>query len=138
MMMSKLFPVVMTSGAILLSACGRGEMPSTAYRSLPTQVRAQSVATKAPVQLIVRFNKNVSRTALQAFNQKYQLQTINYLPQIDAYIMTPKAPIASQAALQAMVGSMQQEPVAALVELNAEIQVAPVNPEMSISPIFKR
>ncbi len=137
MTMRKLFPVVMTSGAILLSACGRAEMPSTAYRSLPTMVSTQGVA-KAPVQLLVRFNKNVSRTALQAFNQKYQLQTVNYLPQIDAYVMSPKAAISSQAALQALVGSMKKEAVAALVEVNAEIQVAPVHPEMSISPIFNR
>ncbi|PKL77251.1 MAG: hypothetical protein CVV27_06135 [Candidatus Melainabacteria bacterium HGW-Melainabacteria-1] len=138
MMMRKLMATTLIlSSALALSACGRTQIPSATFHSLPRTVNTQ-VAKQAPVQLIVRFRKDASRTALQAFSHKYQLQTLNYLPQIDAYIMTLRAPLAGQAQLQAMLGRMQQESVAALVEINHEIQVAPVNYDMTISPIFNQ
>ncbi|MEZ0373082.1 MAG: hypothetical protein ACAI44_28585 [Candidatus Sericytochromatia bacterium] len=135
MMMSKFFTLTtILATAMMMSACGRAQVPGAAFHSQPTRV--VSAQDAGPVQLIVRFNKNVTRMALQAFNQKYQLRTVNYLSQLDAYIMVPRAPLASQAALQAMISHMQQEPVANLVEINHEIQVAPVPYDMSTMPVL--
>lgn len=137
MMIRKLSTLSLVLGtAMMMSACGRTNLP-VSYRSLPQTVQAQTAQSK-PVQLIVRFNQNVSRMALQAFNQKYNLQTVNYIPQLNAYVMNVRAAITSQAALNAMVDRMQQEAVAAMVEVNHEIMVAPVNYDMTIQPIFEQ
>lgn len=139
MMMRNLFTATtILSATFLLTACGRTQLPTSPYRSMPVSVRAQSSVQQAPVQLIVRFRKDVTRTALQEFNKKYQLQTVNYLPQLDAYMMVLRAPVTSQAALSAMVNNMQNEAVTTLVEVNHEMAVSPVRPEMSISPIISR
>ena len=137
MMIRNLFTTSLVLGtAMMMSACGRTNLPVT-YRSLPQTVNAQTAQSK-PVQLIVRFNQNVSRMALQAFNQKYNLQTVNYIPQLNAYVMSVRSTITSQAALTAMVTRMQQEPVTAMVEVNHEIMVAPIDYDMTIQPIFEQ
>lgn len=137
MMMNKFFSLTSAlSFALLLSACGNSQIPGSVYRSQPAAVRAQSVSpAQAPIQLIVRFRKNVSRTDLLVFSQKYQLQTLRYQPEIDAFIMTVRTPVSSQAELQTMVNRMQQEPVAALVEVNQQIQVTPVY-DMTTMPVL--
>lgn len=122
------------STALLLSACGNAQVPAV-YRTQPTSVRAQA-ATPVSNQLIVRFRKNVTRMDLLNFNQKYSLQTLSYLPELDAYVMQVRTPISSQA-MTTMIGRMQQEPVAALVEYNHPVQATPVY-DVSIMPVFKQ
>lgn len=136
MMMRKIFTTsLILSAALALSACGRSAMPNTSYHSLPQTVKSQSV--RQATQLIVRFQPNATRLAMQNFNQKYQLQTVNYLPQLNAYVMNMRAAVSSQAALQAMLNSMQSEAVTSLVEINHEIQVAPVNYDVTTMPVFE-
>lgn len=137
MMIRKFFATALIlSTAISLSACGRAQLPTASYTTLPRTVKAQ--AQNAPVQLIVRFRPDASRMAMQSFNQKYQLQTVSYIANLNAYVMTLRNPVSSQAALKSMVSSMQQEGVATLVEVNHEMQAGPVTGEMYISPIISR
>lgn len=135
MMMRKLFTLsTILSTAMILTACGRSSQIPGSVHSLPITVQAQSAAHDQ-VQLIVRFRKDVTRTDLLNFSQKYQLQTVSYQPQLQAYIMVMRAPVTSQAALNAMVVHMQQEPAAAMVEVNHTMQTSPVF-DMTTMPVL--
>lgn len=104
-----------------VNSCGRAVAPvATQFHSLPqhTMVRSQSVAPAA--QVLVQFTPSAGRQALQNFNQKYGLRTVDYIPGINTYVMGVNA-FASTQELHLMVSNMSREAVVQNVELNGEI-----------------
>lgn len=125
--------LIAVSALSTLTACGR-QLPQQAM--VPNMVRTQQAAQALPQTLIVRFQPDASRMELQAFNQRYQLQTEKYLPELNAYVLVIKSRITSQAALTQMVNQIAQESVIQLVEINQTVQAGPAAYDMHVTPIF--
>lgn len=124
------------TAAVMLSACGQSRLPVGAAQ-MPTQMQRMSTPQfQADQQVMVRFRPGASRTAIQQFGARFQLQTVNFLPELNVYVMRFRQPLASQSAFQTAVSRMSQDPAIALVEINQRIEVAPVVNDMYISPIL--
>ena len=103
-----------------VNSCGRAVSPvATQFHSVPQQLRSQNVNTQAP-QILVQFHSNAGRQELQNFNQKYGLQTLNYIPGINAYVMGVNQ-LASGQELQFMLANMSREAAVRTVEVNGEM-----------------
>lgn len=123
------------TAAVMLTACGQSRMP--VGTQMPTQMQRMSAPQfQADQQVMVRFRPGASRTAIQQFGARFQLQTVNFLPELNVYVMRFRQPLASQSAFQTAVSHMSQDPAIALVEINQRIEVAPVVNDMYISPIL--
>lgn len=115
-----LFSLGMFALITSVNSCGRAVAPvATQFNSIPQQaIRNQSVANTP--QVLVQFHTDAGRQALQSFNQKYGLRTVNYIPGINTYVMGVSA-FASHQELQLMVSHMSRESVVRNVEINGEM-----------------
>lgn len=137
-MMRKLIPAsLMIGAAAALTACGQAPMMPAAAQVPVRAFQAQTHVQAQPQELLVRFSANVGRQELQAFNQKYALQTQSYLPELNAYVMTLTRNVQSEA-LHSLVAQMSTEPVVAMVEVNQRVSVAPVPYDVVVSPIINQ
>lgn len=119
-----------TSAILSMTACGQTPQmiqPMTPAPQLQVQV-------KATPKLLVRFKPDAHRMSIQIFQERFGLHIVDYVPQLNVYVMTT---ILRGAPLSQAIAAMQNDPVIDLVEENQSVQVGPVYDDMRISPIIK-
>ena len=133
-----LVQITLVAGAVLsLNACGNAQAPgqlNSVYRQMQSQAQNKSQIQQ---QIVVRFRPEATRTQMQEFNGRYQLQTENFIPGINAYVMSFRNEIQNKAAMQALIAQISRDAAIAYVEANQNIQVAPVPYDLHTQPVFK-
>lgn len=126
---------VLAVAAISLSACGQAQIPTnvnSVYRQMQTQTRNQ-----VEQQILVRFRPDASRTEMQAFNQRHNLHTDNYITGINVYVMSFRNQVQSRAEMQTVLATISRDRAVAFVEVNQNVQVAPVPYDLHTLPVLK-
>ncbi len=100
------------------NSCGRTQAP-IAPRTFAPQLHAMA-AQNTTQQVLVQFKGSAGRQQLQAFNTKYGLRTVNYLPQLDTYVLTVSHSV-SASDMRLMLSSMSRESVVRNVEMNGQM-----------------
>ena len=119
--------LALISAAMLLTACGRNALPTTAYMApAPIQIQQQAV----PQELVVKFKPNVTRAAIDAFHSTYGTRTVKVLPGINVHVVALHPGVSQN---NQLIQRVQRDQLVEFVEVNGRIEL---NPVITAKPIF--
>ena len=119
--MKRITTLILTGSLLsLLTACGQStSLPN--HTMPPSFSRQSQQQVHSSRQLMVRFQQAMTKAAEAEFSAKYGLHLVNYLPELDVYIVEIDASVGLQAAQ--VVSYLQKDPAVAHAEINHSIKL---------------
>lgn len=124
--------LMMSLFAAALSACGPQTQLPVQMMKQPVRIQAQQTVART---LLVRFHGQMNRARADEFNAKYGVHILQYLPNIDVYVVE----IDTETGLrpEKVMVYLHNDPMVAHAEVNVSVQAKPVYADMNTMPVLK-
>ena len=102
----------------LLNGCGRAQVPMTPqFQSAPRQVSALNNQSQ---EILLQFTPRTDRRMAQVTFEKYGLRTVNFLPNLNTYVVTVDHAVSADT-MRLMLASLSRESNVRNVEVNGRV-----------------